>query len=332
LSTWVISIFIGGAVFVSLSAIFKINFFADLMEFSASQLSSLWRNLEKYNQQRHEERIKRGNIVRRNEDLFFKYNRLIDNFLRSLNLAIPLETATSLIAILFALIVVVFSIFIGDVTVALIFAVSIMIVMLTWFSRESRVRSVALTEAIADTEDAICPVARDGVLIGIKKVLETDGYIHKSIRPYFVEFVDNCETRGYSFKQAMERLNRQLGSRFNNFAEKAIVFELSERRGMADIFYDIIDQNAVIRQINVKKEEVFKKMNREFLMKTMIVIAFLIFALTLPEFNKFMMSTTAGKFINALCLNVICVSFAWGQALQSSLGLKRQLPKKKVKR
>lgn len=333
MSTWVVSLFVGVVVLISLSTLFGFNLLADINKLFIDLFASLWGNLEKYNRKRRSERIKRDNIVRRQEDLFVKYNRLIDNFLKSFNMAIPLETATSLIAIMFAVVVVVFSLFIGDITIALILAVSIMIALLTWFSRESRVRRAARTEAIADAEDAICPLAREGVLVAIKKVMETEEYIHKSIRPYFREFIDNCETRGYSFRQAMEQLNRQLGSRFDTFAEKALIFEYNERKGMADIFLDIIDENAVIREINAKKEGIFKKMNREFLMMTLFIILFFIYALTEVEFNDFMMRTTPGKLINALCLNVICISFAWGQALQSSLELKRQQPKKmKAKR
>ena len=329
MSALVVSIFIGAAVFVFLSTLFGFSLFAEISNITIDLFSSLWSNLERYNRKRRSERIKRDNIVRRQEDLFVKYNRLIDNFLKSFNLAIPLETATSLIAIMFAVVVVVFSFFIGDITVALILAVSIMIGLLTWFSRESRIRRSALSDAIADAEDAICPMAREGVLVAIKKVMETEEYIHRSIRPYFREFIDNCETRGFSFRQAMEQLNRQLGSRFDNFAEKAIIFEYNERKGMADIFLDIVDENAVLRVINSKKEDMFKKMNRDFLMKTMLIVLFFIYALSIKEFNDFMLHSTGGKFINSICLNIICISFAWGQALQGSLEMKRQKPKAK---
>ena len=327
MSAWFVSIVMGAAVLISLNTLLGLNLFADILQGTTNLFAALWGNLEKYNRKRRSERIKRDNIVRRKEDLFVKYNRIIDNFLKSFNLAIPLETANSLIAIMFAIAVLVFTFFIGDVTVALILAVSIMIALLTWFSRESRVRRSALAEAIADAEDAICPLAREGVLVAINKVMETEEYIHKSIRPYFYEFIDNCETRGYSFRQAMEQLNRQLGSRFSNFAEKAIIFEYNERKGMADIFLDIVDENAVIREINAKKEDLFKRMNRDFLMKTLIIVLFFIYALSGREFYDFMMTTTTGKLINALCLNVICISFAWGQALQGSLELKKQKPK-----
>jgi len=45
-----------------------------------------------------------------------------------------------------------------------------------------------------DAEDLICPLARDGVLVAIKKVLESDEYINADIRPFFVQFVETAKT------------------------------------------------------------------------------------------------------------------------------------------
>ena len=172
-----------------------------------------------------------------------------------------------------------------------------------------------------DAEDIICPLAREGVLNAIKKVMESDEYIHKSIRPYFAQFVSNCEDNGYSFRQAITLLNKQLGRKFDNFTKKAITFEYNERIGMADIFLDIVDENAVLREMNAKKDRIFKKMNKDFLIKTVIILLFFCYALSVPEFKAFMVDTTAGKFINTVMISIICLSFARCQALQSDLGI-----------
>ena len=322
-----VSIVVGIAVFISLNSLLELNFVSDLRIFFSSLFSSLWGHLEQYNRKRRSERIKRESVVTSKEDVAVKYNRFVDDFLKSLNLNIPLETVTSIIAIFFAIIVIISTFFLKDISVSVILAVSIIIALFTWFARETRVRRAMRAEAIADAEDAICPYAKDGVFIAITRVMESEEYIHKSIRPYFREFIDNYEMRGYSFRQAMTQLNRQLGSRFDNFAEKAIIFEYNERKGMSDVFLDIVDENAVVREINAKKEELFRKMNRDFLMKTLLIILFFIYALTVKDFRNFMLNTTAGKLINSICLNVICISFAWGQMLQSSLEMKRQSTK-----
>jgi len=324
MSVMFVSFVAGLAVFASLNSLFELDFMFEIRKFFNDLLISMWGHLEKYNRKRRSERIKRENIARRKEDLTVKYNRLVEDFLRSFNLSVPLETATSLIAIFFALIIITLTLFLREVTISFMIAVSLMIALFTWFSYNARVRRSARAEAIADAEDAICPLARDGVMIAIKKVMDTGEYIHKSIQPYFQEFIDNCETRGYSFRQAMQQLNRQLGARFDNFAEKAIVFEYNERKGMADIFLDIVDENSITREINAKKENLFRKMNRDFMMKCLLVVLFFIYAVTVRGFRDFMMFTTPGRFINSLSLNAICIAFAWGQSLQSSLELGRK--------
>lgn len=176
-------------------------------------------------------------------------------------------------------------------------------------------------ESIMDAEDLICPLARDGVLVAIKKVMESDEYINSNIRPYFAQFIDNCEQNGYSFKQAITLLNKQLGSKFDNFTKKAIIFEYNERKGMADVFLDIVDENAVLREMNAKKERIFRKMNRDFLIKTFIIIVFFIYALSVEGFKEFMVGTEAGKIINTAMISIICISFARCQSLQGDLSV-----------
>src|SRR5690606_4122759 len=154
----------------------------------------------------------------------------------------------------------------------------------------------------------------------IKKVMESDEYIKPSIRPYFQQFIDNCENNGYSFKQAILLLNRQLGPKFDNFAKKAIVFEYNERKGMADIFLDIVDENAVLREINARKDRIFRKMNRDFLLKTVIIVLFFLYSLTVEGLREFMLHNDLGKVINTVLISTICLSFARCHALQGNLG------------
>ena len=331
MSTLIISIFIGAAIFNVLNSLFELDTIKSVKDFFVSMFDEMAENLGQYNFKRRTSRLKRENIVAQKENVFIKYNRLVENILYDFNLdkQLTLESFTSLLCILFAIIVLISTFFIQNVTFSLLIAVSLMIGLFTYFSMQSRIIRVRRAAMIADVEDAICPLAREGVLVAIKKVMNSEGYVHKSLRPYFYEFIDNCEVGGYSFRQSMVQLNRRLGTRFDNFAKKAIVFEYNERKGMSDIFMDIVDENAVVREINARKEEQFRKMNRDFIMKIVIIILFFIYALSVTEFRNFMLHTTPGKFLNAVCLNIICVSFAMGQALQGSLEFKRRETKNK---
>ncbi|GJM70479.1 hypothetical protein HMSSN036_26950 [Paenibacillus macerans] len=219
-------------------------------------LDTLAEYLGRYNTKRYVERIKKERIVKRKENIYAKYNRLVEGLILDFNLPLTLESFTSLLCIAFAVMVLVIILFMENVTLSVVITIAIFVGLLTYFTMQSKAIKAEKLESIMDAEDIICPLAREGVLVAIKKVMESDEYIRPSIRPYFQQFIDNCENNGYSFKQAITVLNRQLGPKFDNFTKKAIVFEYNERKGMADIFLDIVDENAVLREINARKDRI----------------------------------------------------------------------------
>ncbi|GGG05765.1 hypothetical protein GCM10010912_58020 [Paenibacillus albidus] len=319
--TLVVSLLLGGAAFALFNAIFQVRFFEGTVRGFLDLLDTVADHLGKYNTKRYIARIKRERIVKRKENPVMKYNRLVEGLILDFNMPVTLESFTSLLCISFAIVALVIVFLMKSVTLSVVVTISIFIGILTWFVMQSKAIRAQDIENIMDAEDLICPLARDGVLVAIKKVMESDEYISPNIRVYFRQFIDNCENNGYSFRQAITLLNRQLGPKFDDFTKKAIVFEYNERKGMADIFLDIVDENAVLREINARKENIFRKMNRDFLIKTVIVLLFFIYALSVDDFRQYMLNTQPGKLINTLMICVICLSFARCQALQGNLGM-----------
>jgi len=86
---------------------------------------------------------------------------------------------------------------------------------------------------------------------------------------------------------------------------------------MADIFLDIVEENAALREINARKNRIFK-MN--FIMKTALIVIFVAYSMTVPELRIFMLESTAGRFILTMTIVAICLSFARCQALQADIG------------
>lgn len=316
-----ISLGLGLAAFIVINAIFEVRFFQGTGRFFLNILDTLAEHLGRYNTKRYVERVKRERIVKRKENIYAKYNRLVEGLILDFNLPFTLESFTSLLCIGFAITVLIVITFMHNVTLSIVVTVAIFVALLTYFVMQSKAVKAERMENIMDAEDIICPLAREGVLVAIKKVMDSDEYIRPSIRPYFQQFIDNCENNGYSFKQAITLLNRQLGPKFDNFTKKAIIFEYNERKGMADIFLDIVEENAVLREINAKKDRIFRKMNRDFLLKTAIIIAFFFYALSVKQFAQFMLINDWGKMINTVMISVICISFARCQALQGNLGV-----------
>ncbi|MCJ8011827.1 hypothetical protein MUG84_08735 [Paenibacillus sp. KQZ6P-2] len=319
-TTLLVSIFMGLSFFILFNTIFEVRFFQGTSRFFLGMLDTLAEHLGRYNTKRYVERIKRERIVKQKENIYAKYNRLVEELILDFNLPLTLESFTSLLCICFAVTALLVVFFMQNVTLSVVVTISIFIGLLTYFVMQSKAIKAEKLEGIMDAEDIICPLARDGVLFAIKKVMESEEYIRPSLRPYFQQFIDNCENNGYSFRQAITLLNRQLGPKFDSFTKKAIVFEYNERKGMADIFLDIVDENAVLREINARKDRIFRKMNRDFLLKTAIIILFFFYALAVPDFRTFMLHTDIGKMINTLLISVVCLSFARCQALQGNLG------------
>jgi len=277
-------------------------------------------SLANRNTRAYVKRIKKSKIVRQKEGLIAKYNNIVENLIFDFNLPLTLEGFNSFICIVFAIMVLIVVLFLKNITLSAFVSISILVGIITFFTMQSRQIKSAKIEHIMDAEDILCPLAREGVLVAIKKVLESDEFLHNSIRPYFVQFVENYENHGYSFRRAMEVLNKQLGPKFDNFAKKAIIFEYNERKGMADVFLDIVDENAALREINARKNRIFKKMNMDFLIKTSLIVIFIMYSMTIKEIRDFLINNDLGRFVNTLAIVSICLGFARCQALQGDIG------------
>lgn len=320
-TTLVISFGLAIVAFILINVFFEIKFFDGLLSGIINRFGHVLDKIGSYNTDKYIERRKKQRIIKEKEGFVSKYNNLVEGLISDLSLPLTLESFTSLLCVAFAIVVLVIVLFMKNITLSVVIAVSVFIGLLTAFVMASKSISSEKMESIMDAEDIICPLAREGVLNAIKKVMESDEYINDNIRPYFRQFIVNCEDNGYSFKQAITILNKQLGHKFDNFTKKAITFEYNERKGMADIFLDIVDENAVLREMNAKKDRIFRKMNKDFLLKTAIIVLFFCYALTVPEFKNFMIDTDVGKFINTAIISGVCLSFAKCQSLQSDLGM-----------
>lgn len=314
-----ISAAIGLIVFLCLNTVLDLHIFKDIYKFILDAIETIVDYIGKYNVKRHIERMRREKLVITKETPIVKYNRLVESLIFEMNLPLTLESFNTLVFVIFAIVVLLIIFFLKSIPLSIMFTIAMFIGGFTIFVMASKNIKASRIEHIMDAEDIICPLARDGVFVAIKKTMNNKGVIHESIRPYFQQFLDNCEVNGYSFKQAIMLLNSQLGPKFDNFTKKAIIFETNERKGMAEVFMDIVDENAVLREINARKDRIFYKMNRDFFIKTLLVVLFFLYALTVPDFRKFMLDTQVGKMINTLCVSIVCLSFARCQALQSNL-------------
>lgn len=299
----------------TLMFVFEINPFKAVKEI----VNKLLVKIALHNTEKTLDKLRTRKVESRKESIITKYCDLAEGLIYDYNLPLTLEGFNTFTLAFSGVLFFVVATLFKNIIISFLVSTSIVIAVFTYLIVKARKVESTKIEAIMDAEDLICPLAKDGVLVAIKKVLEANDYLSPIIRPYFVEFVDNCENHGYSFKKAMNLLNRQLGSKFDSFAEKAIVFEYNERRGMADIFLDIIDENAALREINIRKDRIFKKMNKDFLIKNLLIVAFVLYSLTGEEYREFVLRNDLGMFINGVAIITICLSFAKTQMLQRDI-------------
>jgi hypothetical protein len=316
----IIAAIAGILVFLCMNALLGLNIFGGVLRSVLNAAETVAETIGKYNIRRYIERIRREKLEITKETPVVKYNRLVESLIFEFNLPLTLESFNTMILIVFIIAVLCIVFFLKSITLSFMFVIALFIGGFTIFVMTSKNIKSARIEHIMDAEDILCPLAKDGVFFAIKKTMENNNdSIHENIRPYFQQFIDNYEINGYSFKQAILLLNAQLGPKFDSFTKKAVIFEANERKGMAEVFMDIIDENAVLREINARKDRIFYKMNRDFFIKTLMILLFYLYALTVTDFNHFMMDTQTGKMINTIAVSAICLSFARCQALQSNL-------------
>lgn len=127
---------------------------------------------------------------------------------------------------------------------------------------------------IMDAVDLLVSDVKGGIHNAISRYLDS---IHPDIRPYFVEFIDNTNTKGLSFKAAMLVLNDRLGITFSDFAHKAIMYEEKADNELDDIFSSILEVNRQKRILRDRNNKAFQELMITFVITFAMVAAFAVY-------------------------------------------------------
>lgn len=263
------------------------------------------------------ERIKTAKIVKSKKTLATRYTQLIHNLISDMSLNMTVEGFNALALIGGVLFVIMANIMIKDILLSSLISASFLVAIIAFLFSRARIENEVKISHIMDAEDLLCAKVRDGVENAIRSVMETGGYIDRSIVQHFEDFINDIDNTGYSFREAMERLNIRLGPSFNEFARKAVIFEANERKGMADIFLDIVNSNNHKRQINIEKSNMFNIITTNYIYIVFIVAGFIGFTFADSYTRQLMLNTFIGKALLAAALIGMLLGYARIQALQS---------------
>ena len=164
-------------------------------------------------------------------------------------------------------------------------------------------------EVIMDAIDLLVSDVKSGIFNGIIKYQDS---FHESIRPFFMECIDNVQNKGYSFSSAMEILADELGYSFSDFAAKAIYYEANRQEGTEGIFGAIIELN---RQRRILRRENAEQFNAIKMGLTVSFIAIGIFAfytiLTEPMIADVLLNSILGRLV--LIADVALIAFVFAR-------------------
>jgi hypothetical protein len=170
--------------------------------------------------------------------------------------------------------------------------------------------------AVMDALDSICPTVNLGITNSIKANMAS---YSRRIKPHFEWFLGSIEFQGYEFNEAMDELAKRLGPRFDEFANKAKIFDEHYKAGMEDIFKDIVEQNNDVRSDNSELDVIFSRKNQDMLMVAGLLVGFLIYMYVTPLTRDFMVNTFWGTLIAAIEVSLLVFIYAINQFLQVDL-------------
>lgn len=158
---------------------------------------------------------------------------------------------------------------------------------------------------IMDAVDLLVSDVQGGIY---NAVLRYKDSFHPNIKPYFMNFIDDIQNKGYSFRQSMIILNDKLGNNFTDFAQKAILYEEKADNTMDDIFSSIIELNRQRRTLRYINNIKFNELKMQFLVSLFMIMGYAIFTTLI---DPFIMNFLINTFLGKLMLIIDIVIVAW---------------------
>ena len=243
-----------------------------------------------------------------------KYRMAVTSIKIALGLTfLSVENFTTIFILFGVVVFIVASILLNNIFFGLFIAIPSIFAFLAFLLVITKKKIRANDNAVMDALDAICPVINVGVVNAIKQSKDS---FSRRVSHHFDWFLGAIEFKGYDFNEAIDELTIRLGPRFNEFANKAKIFEEHYKDGMEDIFKDIIEQNNDVRTDNAELDEIFRKKNTDLLVISMLLVAFLAYMYMIPLTREFMLNHFMGTLTTTLEVSMLILIYAVSQLLQ----------------
>lgn len=261
--------------------------------------------------------VERSSSIRKGS-LTYKINNYLKEIIVNLDMSKDNVTPTGLLVFIlsisfgFSMFYVTWS---GEWALALPSFGAILYFVVVLFRFMSLVRFEKKEAEIMDTEDLIAMDIRGGVY---NAILRYRNAFHPNMKPYFEEFIDDMQNKGYGFKRSMNLLNDKLGSTFTDFAQKAIIYEEKADDDMADIFSSVIEVNRYKRTLRYENNQKFDKLRLEFIISVGVIALYGVFSVwNDPFLANFFQEKFLGKLILIIDIVAVTAVLAYVSSIKS---------------
>lgn len=239
---------------------------ADAMESGVSR--TLGKKLKNF-----DKRLEKESAIS-NKGMYRKLNLYFDDILVQMDLkreGVSVTTFIFFLAIVASAIAFVISFLMGDLFMGTVGFFAVFYLLMTAFRFMALMRYETKESILMETMDLIAMDSAEGVKNAITRYC---GSFHPSVRPYFEQFLDDINYQGYSFKEAMHKLNKNLGVGFNEFARACIQYEYQADDTLIDVFSPIVDSNREKRNQRAISNKRFAELRSIFLASCAVVFGY----------------------------------------------------------
>ena len=263
-------------------------------------------------------KIETMSVAARKKSPLYRYYTFINEILLDMNwkqkgVTVEGLTATVFIGTCMVSLIgtVTISIFLVPIIAAMTFVLLISVLFLI-----SRVGHRRRKKLLIATEDLLC----SSISVGLVQCIQNNfKQIPRELQPEFRKFLDQYTVQTMLIEKAINNLNLNLGSKFDDFCDKAIAFEKSgANKGMQDSFRYNIEQNSFISELDMLNEVACSDMNIDFFASCAVIVGYVAFTITsVPFVGEFYASTMGGKIMLLIYMMCLGAGFIFTQYLQS---------------
>lgn len=253
---------------------------------------------------------------RKKKSLYYKYRVFVNDLLLDMNwkqMGVTQEGLTTLCLICTVLINI-FGIFVfRSALVFIIGLICVYIVIICTLYTFSRSRARYRKSVLMATEDMLCASIEGGLVKSVERNLEQ---FDPEVKPAFVSFLDDRKALSMPIDVCIDRLNMQLGSRFDRFCEMAKSFELDYIEGLEDSFQINIEDNAIEAELDAEKYDAIWEMNIDYFGVVGILLAFFLMTTFMVDSVPHFYFEGKGRFLLALYLVALVFGYIYTQYKQ----------------